>query len=330
MTTATDGWAGASVGGKARLLHTSDGAKTWVDVTPAGLTGLAGYLQLPSSSPTAVVTGWVANSSQHACVADSSSSSLTVFCSDDGGAHWSQALVQVASSDSGPLQMMSQTDAVGYLLIGPEAMGQQARALYATSDGGASWRLVASKLSISALVGVFGAGALVGVTPGLGDWSVSSRGRYPFGLSVSTDGGKTWRAARVPVIRGTTTVTTVGPGRVVGSRWLLPVRYDTGLAVLSTSDGSSWSAGDPLPSSADQPGFWGFGAAGAVWAVLGQTLSRSTNGGQSWESSAFSVPGPLGWLQFFGDRHGFALAATGAGQTLYRTSDFGTAWQAVP
>jgi photosystem II stability/assembly factor-like uncharacterized protein len=211
MTSATSGWAlvwsanPAIIADDAHILlaRTTDGARTWSDVTPAAarpmLTTLYSYQALD-----AVDGDHAYLAVSHATSDDGGAVSTTaVFVTGDGGRTWTESAVFRTSA---PAARLSSADAShGWLLLGPvfRAPGQPATWLYRTSDGGLHW----SPAATAAPSGNYGINSfcqplnLTFPTATTGWVPISCRAQAEF--LVSHDGGGSWAVQPLPLPAGT-------------------------------------------------------------------------------------------------------------------------------
>jgi photosystem II stability/assembly factor-like uncharacterized protein len=309
MTSATTGWAlyypgdpGSSSPVLTLLARTTDGGRTWTDVTPAAArpmlaTADAAQVLDPVNGQRAylAVTGATQQS-------NSSLNTTTVFSTTDGGRSWTDpAPLRAASAVS---QLSFADRAHGFLLLGGDggAMGQDAVWLYRTSDGGARWSLAAATPAQ--------AGTAAATPPGprqiSGDcdkneiafptattgWIASTcNAGLANSLLVSRDGGTSWGDQPLPFsptacAAGACTVT--GPQFVGGSGFLTVEPGPSGAALLVTRDlGQAWDR-LPLPAGLQYPQITFFSptqgvlVAGKAQGAFGSTFFITADGGQTW------------------------------------------------
>jgi photosystem II stability/assembly factor-like uncharacterized protein len=307
MTSATSGWAlvwSANPGVIADNAHillarTTDGARTWNDVTPAAagpmLTTLYSYETLdPVDGDHAYLAVSRATSDS-----DGPVSTTAVFVTADGGRTWTESAVFTTSA---PAARLSFADAShGWLLLGPvfKAPGQPVTWLYRTSDGGLRW----SPAATVAPPGNYGMNSfcqplnLTFVTATTGWVSISCRTQAEF--LVSRDAGGSWAAQPLPLPTGT-------PGPPEGPAFLTGPQFagDTGFL----------TAAPPPPGTA--------------------SLLGTRDQGQTWQ--LLSLPSGAGHYpqaKFFTQADGVLVTAgpqQGLGGVFYLTADGGQSWTPVP
>jgi photosystem II stability/assembly factor-like uncharacterized protein len=312
------------------LVRTTDGGRTWTDVTPPAAAAL---LSVPGVFPPVLL----ARDGEHAWLAiccagqrATSAGTLTeVFSTSDGGRTWaeSEPLHGPAFGEPAWLSFTGPDD--GWLLLitdttGPERFGQ----LYRTDDGGRHWTLLAADVAAScdpsSLTVATNSAAWIACDP-------------PGPLLVSRDGGTRWapqplpRPARgVPQFIGRTGFMITGPA--------------SGPYLLVTHDlGRTWRP-VPLP-----PGIGGFPDVRFFSASVGLVMpyvspgSRvpvvyvTVNGGRTWTAvpQGLHVTDPelLGY-DFVSTRVWFAWYG-GQAQTraqasiIYETENSGRSWTAI-
>jgi len=278
------GWAGED--NPTPLLMTTDGGRRWRDVSPpllrrkgfglaSGLTG-ADFL-----SPTDFfVSVW-------------NSGPVYLLHTTDGGQKWTEA--GSFPNGAGEAWVSFLNDRQGWVAIGNGAAGgTQPVTIFATTDAGARWAVVARSMSLSG-------------KPGTPD--------NPGGCH---DTGLTWSGSlRAPVLWLT------GGGNVApcvlestdgGRRW-------GGRGIPDPSAGWGGTAWPPVFSSESDGALavW-YGTAHSVVTAVYST----TNGGTTWVEHQTPSPKP-GLVDVVSPRTWFA--ATGA--TIYCTTDTGTSWSSV-
>ncbi len=352
MTSATSGWAlvwSANPGVAADNAHivlarTTDGARTWSDVTPAAagpmLTTLYSYEALDA------VDGDHASLAVSRATSDDGGpvSTTAVFVTADGGRTWTESAVFTTSA---PAARLSFADAShGWLLLAPvfTGPGQPVTWLYRTSDGGLRW----SPAATIAPPGNYGTNGLCQplnltlLTAATGWVTIGCRGEPEF--LVTHDGGDSWAAQPLPLPAGT-----LGP--VGGPAFLTGPQFAGGTgfltvapapprtpSLLDTQDqGHSWQV-LMLPSGAGQypqvkfftPADGVLVAAGPEQA-LGGIFYVTADGGRSWtpvrQGTHFTQYGEA--IDFAGQLAGFAWNSgedTVAAPPLYATTNSGRTW----
>jgi hypothetical protein len=210
MTSATSGWAlvwsanpGVIDNAHILLARTTDGARTWSDVTPAAARPI--LTTLNSSEALDPVDGDHAYLAVSHWASDDGGpvSTTVVFVTADGGRTWTKSAVFTTSA---PAARLSFADAShGWLLLGPafSGPGQPVTWLYRTSGGGLRW----SPAATIAPPGNYGINSfcrplnLTLLTATTGWVTISCRAQAEF--LVSHDGGGSWAAQPLPLPAGT-------------------------------------------------------------------------------------------------------------------------------
>lgn len=249
---------------------------------------------------------------------------LAVRATADGGRTWSApSTVDPDSAGASGVSQVAFSGRTGFVAAGP---------LYASDDGGATWREVRLTADTIAVAPV---GASVWVLDGCPGGAVC-----PLQILTSADGGHTWSdlLSEPPLVGPDATMVRVSAADafVAGSA----AAAGGGSRLAATHDGGrTWEAlADPCA-----PGMLGAAPALAalepteLWAACespvagtGRAVYRSRDGGHHWELRASSTAGP--GLGAAGRLHALALAPRGAvylaldGGPLLRSGD-GTSWR---
>jgi photosystem II stability/assembly factor-like uncharacterized protein len=361
MTSAMTGWAlyysgNPNSSSPALLLaRTTDGGRSWTDVTPAAARPM---LATPDA---AQVLDPVGGDRAYLAVTEATQESSTtvnttmVFVTTDGGGTW---------TDSAPLRAVSTVSEVsfadpqqGFLMLGggDDAMGEDAVWLYRTADGGAHWSLAAATPAPT--------GTAVSSQPGPGQipaacdkrglafpaatngWIASTcNAGLANALLVSHDGGVSWADESLPL---PATLCAGGACTVSGPQFLDRTGFVTvdpepaGAALLVTRDlGQTWDR-LALPGGLQYPQITFFSptqgvlVAGETQGAFGGTFYTTADGGRTW------TPVPQGVnltrlgvaIDFATPEDGFAwtnsLASDPAAPTsIYETTNSGRTWHA--
>lgn len=324
-----------------RLLWTSDGGRQWFDVTPADVTPLPGYPNLPVTGVYFLDAGygWLVTAASPAA-ADTPAATLWVYATADGGLTWqSSQLATYAQVDAPTIYgggLVAQTQFLdaqtGWVLVNViPSMNTRLGELFQTTDGGLTWQ----KLAIPMGGQVRFASSTVGwATLGPTHWVDDQ-------FFMTQDGGLSWSpvsldglAAGVGYDRPTFFDPLAGvlPARLADEQGLI-----TGVAFYVTQDGGtswvpsgSWSdpavadfgLAAPIPTAASSPSHF-------VIAVHGATLYVTQDGGQNWQTitpNGLTAEGLVA-LAFTDENHGWALGGSGACLCyLLATADGGRNW----
>jgi photosystem II stability/assembly factor-like uncharacterized protein len=319
------GWQGT---GRARLLASSDFGRSFTAIGPQTAAGTVTddvfFLRRQD--------GWYA-------VYNLNTSDETVYRTTDGGRSWSAfAAPGHVLADPGTRDSVQFLNPDHGWLTDTQDTGP-AEALYATTDGGGRWRLVARTDWGSQGPGVLPTLGQVQFEPGgkigwLGG-GVCSRALYR-----TVDQGRVWQSSGIPAPAGSA----FGLPTAFGQTLLEPVTLGNGTLVVyrSTDDGTRWSRVSALPHAVTgAAGCYGsavsvgFSTAQDGWAAAahgGRTVAyRTTDGGRHWELTGRTLPGPAGTetspvVQATDSTHAWLLTP---GDQLYTTVNGGATWRRI-
>jgi photosystem II stability/assembly factor-like uncharacterized protein len=349
------------------ILRTADGGSTWTDVSPQSVTNRTWHhAQFFLDANHA----WVTEVSR---TADGCASQATTFMTSDGGRTWQQggsvALKLSAPEDdvfnvSGPIDNMDFIDPQhGWLTVvsapshptgGPGQMVMLTM-LYATSDSGMHWRLVATN---PGQAGMAAAGCPATFYAPASDVRFVSAMTGWLGIActpsvlmlITHDGGATWTAKPSP----TCTCQVYQPQVIDADHVVLTGRGAQ--TMLATADGGATWSQRQVPQAATTD--FSFVDSNHGWMVgIAQlpnryetVVYRTTDGGQSW--SLVGKPGftsvgtnpkayfPISGVRFLTGTTGFVVLGVEAGingQTdpgaptlqILKTGDGGRTWNVV-
>jgi photosystem II stability/assembly factor-like uncharacterized protein len=359
MSTASTGWAlyfagnpsSAPLGTPTLLVRTTDGARTWTDVTPAAAVGL-----LSSANATQVLDA-VGPERAYLTVTVSSDESLPgttrVFATSDGGLNWTESAPLTAV---GAPRQLSFTDPLDGWLLWDEgaAMGRNPVRVYRTTDGGSHWSLTAQSppMNSNSSTGIPVGCDKTGITfaSAAAGWMSSD---CAVGLSgellVSRDGGGTWAPQQLPVpasLCADNDCVLSGPEFTDGTGFVTVAAYSGVTTLLVTRDlGQTWQS-VPLPAGYafgkypyPQIKFFdpedGVLVSAGSQGTIGAVFYTTSDGGQTWTA----VPQGVHFTQlgaavdFVSPLVGFAWITGGDTQgsappPVYETTDSGRTWTA--
>jgi photosystem II stability/assembly factor-like uncharacterized protein len=331
---ANSGW-GIDSKGSGSILRTIDGGKTWVNVTPPGLSGI-GYSS--GLSVLDVSTAWV-------LVPNADFFTGKLYHTSDGGLTWASFDVPFGG---GPMQFIDSN--TGRVLADRGAgAGSQSVEMFQSSDGGATWLSVFN--NDPTRPDSSGSLPLSGIKNGMTfldantGWVTGSR---PMDgdvyLFTTADGGIDWTQQTIPLPAGYDSYQYMPQAPVFfGIDGFLPLMIyrsnNPDIIFFTTHDGGAAWSGDPANASQIvPPGQYAFADALHGWSWDGGAkLFFTSDGAQTWSSISTSLDlnGSLSKLVFVpgtaGSYTGWALTSPDdAGATqLYQTIDNGATWTAM-
>jgi len=338
MVTAKSGWAVAWSGDPnsttavyQRLLRTSNGGKTWKDVTPAGagklLHSLYSSTVLHVFSPR---TAWLAVT-REASASENGLARTQVFETGDAGRTWRASAVLRAKGYPVAISVAGRRD--GWLLqsLGA-ASGQNPAAIYRSTDGGLHWRLLTSALPADC-----DKTGLTFATPVIGFISSACSGGAGTVLS-SDDGGSTWLPASLPypvIACASSGCQSKAPVFFGRTGYLTVGSYPGPGFLLTTNDtGSTWRTLTLPPGSDPYPRIDFFDARHGVLmpsrsqSEFDRTFYATSNGGRTWRPlrqaktvSRFSS------IEFVTPETAFAWDLNATSPALYQTVNGGATWE---
>ncbi|HEY3268979.1 MAG TPA: YCF48-related protein [Armatimonadota bacterium] len=231
-----------------------------------------------------------------------------ILRTDDGGATWRS---QVSGTNAYLLFAHFLDAAHGWVIGIRSSPGSTVYpVLLATSDGGATW-LPQDPMTWDIPFSIRFTDALHG-------WLVGDHGI----VRRTANGGKTWEAVETGIrarLNGVTFADSLH-GWIVGGDDLDGPASPNRVSLRTTDGGVTWTGslsipGVPLMQAQflDDARGWATDSAGS--------LLRSVDGGQTWSPQTTPI-GYVGAVQFVDAQHGWAN-----GQSLWRTSDGGSAWE---
>lgn len=328
---------GGASGGAQGLERSTDGGKDWTDVTPPGLDRQVGDH---------FITDFYALDTDHAWVTYggvASNALQTVASTSDSGRHWK---VEGRSPSTYGCELQFVTALDGWCAAIGAAAGSEGVDLYRTEDGGKHWRLVSDTGPTTGSPGSLPFGCdknIQFVSPSVG-WAVfSCNGGGPAPLYESTNGGRTWVSREVTKPSGlfgyggfAGVPALVGADGAVGYTFQLNGSTRRTVVYVSTDAGASWHAVAP-PGRAE--GWLVDTMTPLHWRLVnGDHILATDDGGRTWHTITsnvsfnlfydFTSPGPP-VVDFVTNEVGWIVSTSGAGTSLWRTTDGGSTWRRV-
>ncbi len=349
MTSASTGWAlrwtvnpSSTQAGYLATARTTDGARTWADVTPAAA---AAMLKAPDAAVTLdALDGNRAYLAVSVGTAESSGPVPTVvFGTSDAGRTWTESAPFRAPAPVSLLSFAGPDD--GWLLANHGgAMGQDPVWLYRTTDAGLRWSLVAAaQTSGGSLPVECDKAGLAFATAQVGWLTSACIGRSADLVLVTRDGGVQWTLQALPVPASglcSGGCEAYGPPRFFGQSGFTVVG-DAPAApyfLVSGDLGQTWVR-KPLPPGAGwYPRITFFGPRDGVLVsagpsgVIGSILATTSDGGATWTTirlgRSFTATGTQ--FDFVSPGTGFAWVpgsdAAGGPPAIDETTDYGRTW----
>ncbi len=327
MFSPSNGWA---LSPKA-VLFTTDGGKTWKDVTPPQIT--------MSTDATAdffsTNLAWVALPPVN--------NIIHVYSTVNEGKSWTPSSFGVNAGTISPSQLFFVDPQHGWLLS-PTAVqnGSEAVTIYRTTDGGARWRAVSTARPGNPV-------NATGVLPYSGDKQGISfvndttgwvSGTIPESdtvwLYMTHDGGSTWQSQSLSLPSKTkgAQITTLPPRFFSSSDGILPVMFlapdgtSTADFYQTTDGGATWNSTSTLPLSSVIRSFID---PHQGWATDDVNLYTTQDGGHTWTQlhPNMSMKG-IAHLDFVTNQVGYAISGARNGSPfLWQTIDGGKTWTVV-
>jgi photosystem II stability/assembly factor-like uncharacterized protein len=340
MTSPLSGWAEGA-------LRTEDGGRTWHDVAPISFRSDA-----PAANNALIYPPGYADhflDGDHAWLARPYFSSkscfdhLTIFMTSDAGHTWhSSSPISVAMA--GDTQLQLQLDFVdaqhGWLTAVGSGRLLVDSLLYATQDGGQTWRLVSTLPNVLPACGILFSSISTGWLGACGD---PNSGGPTIEVTVTHDGGTTWSVQDIPPPPGGCGCS--GPidfSFVDPSDGAFLIDGYTGYSLYVTTDGgASWRVMRGLPNG---PQTIDFADVGHLWALVPEPTSfpkgartwlyESNDEGAHWTLVQKNVPISLNGavLQFVDPSHGFVVEPNPSqqpGSQVLVTTDGGHTWTVI-
>ncbi len=358
MLDANTGWAVAQVSTDldSHILQTTDGAKTWRDVTPPEPASAPVQDQTVGKNAAAFFM-----SAQDAWVgfgyppgAPVTAVSIVTWATRDGGKTWSPSapLNMDQLQSYWPSDLVFVDDHAGWLLAHVGAgMSHDYVVMYATQDGGATWTMVVDPMALpdngSLAMSCYKSG--MAFADAKNGWVAGNCGGVVPGspyLYQTADGGHTWQfykltpPADVPNLFtdentacGTGTPIFVSPadGMLTMSCQSYQTNQGRGWLYVTADAGKTWTP-RPLPAPYGSLQFldvndgWWVGGASTDPTIVHQ-LYVTQDGGQSWAAAKTLNWG--GQVDFVDAKTGWAVAKSDQAVALVYTQDGGQKWSLI-
>jgi len=329
MSNATSGWARTAT---QLILRTTDGGKSWQDVTPPYPIG--NIVIGPAFTSLNGDVAWVAVSQKQ--LSGGTFPSL-VYHTSDGGHSWQDSPLPESHLGVSQVQFVNAQDGWVLASFGGGGAGSQAVDLFRTTDGGLTWSIVARAGGPPDNIPVVGQKSGMGWVSATTGWITGSiaAAQNNVWLYRTQDGGVSWQLQSLPLPSLQAVVTTLSPDFFSATEGVLPVTFfnaqGMSFAVYATHDGgATWNNSALLPSAGNA---WNFLSMQQGWVVgtNGTTLYGMSDGGQHWIAM---TPGAnfqhISQLNFVSPQEGWAInTATPDAPVLLHTLNGGQSWAQV-
>jgi photosystem II stability/assembly factor-like uncharacterized protein len=337
MMDAQSGWAvlSDSQTKERLLLRTSDGGIHWKDVTPQDSTGrkiIVNQAYASAPMPLSSAIAWVLPTNR-----EGKATTDEMFRTTDGGRTWRSLPNPGHPSVVGPIFFMNPRE--GWLIASIDSyMGNHLVDIYYSTDGGGTWKKVASVTPEDQSSGLSVSGGKASITfrNSTTGWVTVDRldGGAPF-LYVTRDGGRTWRPVSMPLPpeAGTRWRALSSPPKFFTDKdGIVPVWFgflpdpvtDSVRVLYTTHDGgTTWKYQQPFPR-----GEVVMVDIDHAWAWDGVVLRVTSDSGRTWnELPKNPLFGDVRQFNFVSPQIGWAIRSTPP--LMLRTSDGGFAWTPV-
>lgn len=326
MITTTEGWA---LTGSA-VLKTSDGGAHWVNAGP-----LATQLKNPVADFMNMQNAWVA-----ATLPDSANpNAIQVIRTQNGGQNWQSWSTSVLTTDADsmvgdpPHFVNTQNGWIEIVTNGGPAAGSESVEIFATTNGGQNWSMVANTLSGKSGLPNGGLKSGISFKDALNGWATGGDYSYYPWLYVTHDGGHTWQKQGLPPNTASFDMTT--PPVFFGNSGIMPVTVNNNsngsgtMIYVTNNGGQTWTQASTSPASFQAQTVYIVDMQHA-WAVdMNGLLYATSDGGHTWQKLLTSSL-HMTQLSFVDDSNGWAISSVNNGPaTLLHTTDGGHTWHAV-
>ncbi|HVB21841.1 MAG TPA: YCF48-related protein [Ktedonobacteraceae bacterium] len=320
MITTTDGWALTN----SAVLKTSDGGAQWVNAGP-----LTTQIKNPVADFMNMQNAWIAATLPNS----PNPNAIQVLRTQNGGQNWQSWSTSVLTTNAdsmvgdAPHFVNTQDGWIELVTNGGPAAGSESVEIFATTNGGQNWSLIANTLSGNSGLPNGGLKSGISFKDALNGWATGGDYSYYPWLYVTHDGGHTWQKQGLPPNTATFNMTT--PPVFFGNAGIMPVTLinngngGSTMMYITNNGGQSWTQASSTPASFQAQTVYAIDAQHA-WAVdMNGLLYATSNGGHTWQK-LLSSSLHMTQLSFVDDSNGWAL-----GSTLLHTTDGGHTWHTV-
>lgn len=320
MITTTDGWALTD----SAVLKTADGGAHWVNAGP-----LTTQIKNPVADFMNMQNAWIAATLPN----NTNPNAIQVLRTQDSGQNWQSWSTSVLTTDAAsmvgdaPHFVNTRDGWVEIVTNGGPAAGSESVEIFATTNGGQNWSLIANTLSGNSGLPNGGLKSGISFKYALNGWATGGDYSYYPWLYVTHDGGHTWQKQGLPPNTAIFDMTT--PPVFFGNAGIMPVTVSNNgsssgtMIYVTNNGGQTWMQASSTPASFQAQTVYAIDAQHA-WAVdMNGLLYATSDGGHTWQKLLTSSL-HMTQLSFVDDSNGWAL-----GSTLLHTTDGGHTWHTV-
>lgn len=336
MGSATDGWA---IDTANHILRTTDGGKSWTDVTPS----MSEWK--PNVSGTEANTSGLVHFSHGNLMAFAGStngSMEVIYVTADGGKSWQHSLITVPTNCA--VQQIQMLDAnQGFLVVQSTSATNGTFDLYRTNDGGISWHLLSSSSNGALSTASTSSSISVQFTSASAGWRLAKSDSGKTIVETTADGGRSWQtwASNLVAPKDLQKSTPIYDSlpTFFGQKgiWAVPYSNSTGsvtdMVIYTSMKGEkSWQPGTPVTVQSKGAQV-DFPSASVGWISdpsKGQ-FHVTTDGGETWHT--VQMPSAIRHadaFDFIDASHGFAMVSSGNQSSMYVTANGGKTWTLQP
>jgi photosystem II stability/assembly factor-like uncharacterized protein len=308
------------------ILQTENGGQNWDSRTPSGFKTEGELRAAFVDAKTAVVVAPLKGK-------------LAVYRSSDGGRNWQLSTIENVGSQEASSFVKTVTFSdhkQGWILVSLDAaLGSEAVAAYQTTDGGASWHVVADGKPDGANSNAipFG-GRKTGLSfaDGRNGFLAGSDSSDSIYLYASHDSGGTWKRQTVSIPKGLSaeggSSSSYSPVFFSAKDGILPVVFSINTVVFYVTHdaGASWTPATRVHANSEASFKWSITDDKHIFVTDGHTLFMTKDGAKTWGSTQLETDlKEVEGIEFINERNGFSIHS----DRLLKTTDGGHSWTQV-